>query len=146
MRACQEILMFKPEIDKQGAALIEFRKYVKFQYLKRVRQAVVVKSEDATYMVMFKREYYQAFQNHFPNIIKDDGKPYGYAQIMSIELLYWALRNKITYLVFVTPDRKIYKCRPIIFKKFVEKHHTEVPHLLGELALPLDYFERVKSE
>jgi len=57
-----------------------------------------------------------------------------------------ALIEGITKLIFITPDKKIYTCYSNLFKKFYLKNKTDVPHLEGEIAMPLDFFERVNVE
>lgn len=101
---------------------------------------------DEKYLMMFKREYYQNFKYHFPNIKKDNGKNYGWAQIMSKSLLDYACKEttNIDWILCVTPDGKAYKCPPMLFKRFSTKHGTDVPHLQGEVAMPLDMFDALK--
>ena len=98
---------------------------------------------DEKYLVMFKREYYKNFKYHFQHIKKSNGKSYGWAQIMSRSLLDYACKQSsdVDWILFITPDGKAYKCPPLLFKKFSEKYDTEVPHLQGEVALPLDMFD-----
>jgi len=97
-------------------------------------------------LIQFKRDFYHNFPYHFPNVVKADGTKYGWAQIMSLSSLNRALIEGITKLIFITPDKKIYTCYSNLFKKFYLKNKTDVPHLEGEIAMPLDFFERVNVE
>jgi hypothetical protein len=98
------------------------------------------------YFLMYKREYYKNFKYHFPDVKKPDGKSYGWAQVMNKQVLDYILKKKqnVTWLLFATTDAKIYKCTPQNFYNFVTKYNTEVPHLKGEVAVPLDLFERLE--
>ena len=109
---------------------------------RNIGPARIVFSDGEDHLVMFKRDYYKNFGKHFQGVKKENGKTYGWGQIMSASLLDTACNN-CGWVVFITPDGKIYRCRPLLFKKFVQKYGTEVPHLKGEVAMPLDYFERV---
>lgn len=93
-------------------------------------------------LVMFKRELYHNFRYHFPDILKPSGTHYGYGQIMSRKMLEYAC-SCLDWVYFITEDGKVYRCRPMLFYKFYLKYHTDVPHLPGEVALPIELFERV---
>ena len=107
---------------------------------------VVIQHQGKTYLLQFKREYYRSFSFHFPAIKKKDGRNYGYAQIMSLETLNRAVSANINKLVFATPDGKMYCCEPMVFKNFVDANKTEVPHLKGEVAMPLELFHRLNPD
>lgn len=104
----------------------------------------ILRSREERFLMMFKREYYKSFKFHFPWIMKPNGRSYGYAQIMSKSLIDFAVNSNVDWILFVTPDERMYKCPPALFKKFCENHKTEVPHLKGEVAMPLDYFDSVR--
>jgi hypothetical protein len=128
-------------IDSLGAALASLRtKDAGLIIGEKIEAGQVVKMQDKSYLVMFKREYYQNFKYHFPNVKKENGNSYGYAQIMGKDMLSWACKN-VDFVLFVTPDNKMYKCPPKIFQTFVDIHQTIVPHLTSEVAMPLDFFE-----
>lgn len=100
--------------------------------------SAIIQANGKTYMVQFKRNYYKSFSVHFPQF-----REYGYGQVMSIGLLERAIISGIDQIVFITPDRNIYSCYPMQFKRFYEKYHTDVPHLDGEIAMPLKFFKRL---
>lgn len=100
-----------------------------------------VESKSETYFVMFKRDFYKRFRQHFSG---PEFEHFGYAQIMNLELLNEIVERDIDWIVFVMPDGKAYRANPRLFKKFHEKYKTDVPHLVGEVALPLNFFERIE--
>jgi hypothetical protein len=108
--------------------------------------SIIIFYKGESYLVQFKREYYRSFSHHFPNIKKVDGTAFGWATIMSLTTLNMALTKEISRVMFITPDRKIYSCYANLFKRFYEKYKTNVPHLPGEVAMPLEYFERLKAD
>ena len=120
-----------------------FGRVVKVENLGPAR---LVKTKEEMFLVMFKREYYKSFQYHFPHIQKVGGGRYGYAQIMSESLLNKAFHYRVNWIVFIMPDKKAYRCHPKLFKKFFDEHQTRVPYLPGEIAMPLDYFERLGGQ
>ena len=111
-----------------------------------MRPGKLVIKRDESFLIMFKRDFYHSFKNHFPYVKKESGVPYGYGQIMSKILLNKALDAGVNWLVFVMPDRKVYKCHVKLFKKFYDKNQTDVPYLPGEIAMPLDFFEPLIKE
>ena len=108
--------------------------------------SIVAKIKGTRSLIQFKREYYRNFAYHFPDVKKEDGKSYGWAQIMSLSSLNRAIIEDIEKIIFITPDGKMYSCYTNLFKKFYLKNKTDVPHLVGEIAMPLDFFERVKPD
>jgi hypothetical protein len=114
---------------------------------KSLGPGVVFSHSTGKYFVMYKREYYKNFKHHFPEVLKSDGKSYGWAQIMTRELLNYSAHDDsgIDWILFVTPDGKAYRAASRLFKRFVDKHNTEVPHLKGEVAMPLDYFNNLEE-
>lgn len=135
------------EIKSVGEALGLMRKlFPKMEVIKQAGPGIEVRVGEDRYLIMHKREYYKSFKLHFPNVLKDNESSYGYAQIMTKELLEQAISSGVHWVVFVTPDARAYRCAAMLFKKFYDKYHTDVPHLPGEIAMPLDYFERVHGE
>lgn len=106
--------------------------------------AMIFTYNDTRYLLMHKRDYYKNFKHHFPEVLKEDGNAYGWAQIMSMELLDYCIDHNIAWVAFVTPDGKSYCASAKLFKKFVERHGTYVPHLKGEVAMPLEMFENIE--
>ena len=133
-------------INSLSAALMEIGKIKQFHYLKQKKAAAIIKTNQHKILVIFKRQYYHNFKHHFPHIKKDNGKPYGYAQIISLELLNYAIIKNIDRIVFVMPDRKIYETMPGLIHKYHKKYKTEVPYLKEDktAAIPLEYFLRTK--
>lgn len=109
----------------------------------RMGPAQLLEGKDGSFLVMFKREFYRAFQDHFPGLLNRNDNPFGFAQVMSKSLLFAAESRMVDWLVFVMPDGKAYKCATGQFIIFYRKNRTDVPHLPGEVAMPLEYFERV---
>lgn len=108
--------------------------------------AAYVHANGKKYFVMFKREYYRNFSAHFPHVVKEDGSAHGWGQVMNESLLKIAAHNKTDYLVFITPDAVAYRCEPSRFYSFAVEFQTHVPHLYGEVAMPLQFFERMFKE
>ena len=108
--------------------------------------SIVAKVKGTKSLIQFKREYYRNFAYHFPEVKKEDGSSYGWAQIMSLSSLNRAIIEGIDKIVFITPDGKMYSCYSQLFKKFYLKNKTDVPHLEGEIAMPLDFFERFNPD
>ena len=96
--------------------------------------------------MMFKRQYYQSFNYHFPNVVKANGKKYGYAQVMNLELLKKLVVEGIEFILCVMLDGKIYRCKSKVWLDFYLNNKTDAPHLHGEVGLPLDFFTRVGEE
>jgi len=156
MQACQR---FNKDIEKDGSnrmmreiqsfgeAIIFLRKSLNgIDFIGRFDDnSIVAKMKGIRSLIQFKREYYRNFVYHFPDVKKEDGKSYGWAQIMSLSSLNRALIEDIEKLVFITPDGKMYSCYTRLFKNFYLKNKTDVPHLKGEIAMPLDFFERVNE-
>lgn len=101
---------------------------------------IVVTAEES-FFVLFKRDFYHNFKNHFPHITKSGGVHFGFAQIMNKALLNKAISEGVDWIVFVMPDKHCYKCSAKFFKNFYDLYHTDVPYLEGEIAMPLDFFE-----
>jgi hypothetical protein len=135
------------KIKSFGEAIAHLREEIKrIEFTGRFDDtAVVAKIKGDKCLIQFKREYYRNFSNHFPKVKKPNGNSYGWAQIMSLDSLNRAIIEGIDRLIFITPDGKIYSCYSKLFKKFYEKHKTDVPHLEGEVAMPLDFFERLEE-
>ena len=94
-------------------------------------------------LLVFKRQYYRSFSRHFREIVKDTGRGNGYAQTMNLKLLKMAERLGIESLVIVMEDGAAYETYIKTFINYYEKYKTDVPHLDGEVAMPLDYFMNI---
>jgi hypothetical protein len=116
----------------------------KLRIIKGLGKGMVIALDRELYLVMFKREFYGAFGSHFPNLKNHKGNTYGFAQVMSKSMLDEVCSMNVDFLVFIIPNGHAYKCPPNLFKRYSEKYETSVPHLKGEVAMPLDYFERVE--
>jgi hypothetical protein len=139
----------KIEIESLGAALALVQGILPELIIeKNYGPGIIFNHAKGRFFMMYKREYYKNFKYHFPEVLKEDGKPYGWAQIMSLELLNYCAHdsNSIDWVLFVTPDGRAYKSAARLFKKFVDRYNTEVPHLKGEVAMPLDYFQNLEEE
>ena len=136
------------ELQNFGDAIIFLRRSIKtIDFIGRFDDiSIVARIRGERSLVQFKREYYRNFAYHFPDVKKTDGKPYGWAQIMSLSSLNRAIVEDIEKVIFITPDGKMYSCYSNLFKKFYLKNKTDVPHLEGEIAMPLDFFERVRPD
>ncbi|MCJ7816554.1 MAG: hypothetical protein MUP55_01730 [Candidatus Aenigmarchaeota archaeon] len=134
------------EVDNRGGAMAVVHKlFPDMRITDNVNDvAYVFVSKGESYLAMFKREYYKNFKYHFPHCKKPTGTDYGWAQIMSLSLLKLALMRNVKEIVFITPDAKAYACTPADFMSFYKQHTTNVPHLAGEVAMPLDNFRRVQ--
>ena len=134
------------EISSSGEAIARLQQILPGMIIKdKIDVGTVIEHNTGRYFVMFKREYYRNFKYHFPELKKDNDKSFGWAQIMSMSLLNWACSNNIAWIVFITPDGKAYRCSAQKFKDYVELYGTEVPHLKGEVAMPLDYFDNLEK-
>ena len=133
------------ELENFGDAINFLRRSIKgIDFIGRFDDnSIVARIRGKRSLVQFKREYYHNFAHHFPDVKKPDGKPYGWAQIMSLKSLNRAIVEDIEKVIFITPDGKMYSCYTNQFKKFYLKNETDVPHLEGEIAMPLDFFERL---
>jgi|TARA_Y100000310_G_scaffold344207_1_gene455726 hypothetical protein len=129
-------------------ALIQFRvKHPEAKIFGKIGSGLVIDYDNYFHLFQFKRELYHNFKYHFPEVKKDDGKHYGYAQIMSLEILKRAINDwKVDKLIFALPDGKFYTCFAMLFLNFYKKNNTEVPHIPGEIAMPLDFFEALKTK
>lgn len=124
-------------------ATIELKKYIDFKTFKQHGAGVLISDKSEDYYFMFKREYYRNFNKHFPEVKKDDGKSYGWAQIMSKRLLNEVIALDIPWILFMDTEGKVYRIASKLWRNFVQMYDTEVPHIEGEVAIPLDFFERM---
>lgn len=132
----------KPRIRNKFEALVAFKTHKPNSVVFREFDfGYLISYQNKRYLLMFKRDFYKSFKHHFKHI--PEMRNYGYAQIMNLSMLKMAIEDGIEYVAFAMPTGNIYQCNPRLFLKFYEKYHTEVPHLKGEVALPLNFFERL---
>jgi hypothetical protein len=92
------------------------------------------------YCICFKREYYQNFQFHFPSLGK-----VGWGQIANKELIERCAKGNFTY-VAIMPDGKMYQIDPTFWLNYYTRFKTDVPHLEGEIAVPMKLFKRFGND
>lgn len=92
--------------------------------------------EGKKYCLCFKKEYYKNFQYHFPSLGK-----VGWGQIANKELLERCKKENYIYIA-VMPDGKIYEIKPSLWLEYYRRFQTEIPHIKGEIAIPLKLFRR----
>ncbi len=94
-------------------------------------------SDEQTFMVMYKREFYFHFSRHFRHVPDT-----GYGVLANHKLVHWAaLREHRIAAVF--PDGRCYAIDGLTFLKYYEEYGTECPNLPGEIATPLSMWVRV---
>jgi len=91
------------------------------------------------YCVCFKREYYKNFQYHFPALGK-----VGWGQIANKDLLKECEESDYAYVI-VMPDEKIYVIKAGFWLDYYDKFKTDVPHLKGEIAIPMKFLKKFES-
>jgi hypothetical protein len=127
------------EIKNLEQATTHFKDTLKEKTVRTERRsyAVFIETESGKkYCVCYKRDYYKNFQYHFPNLGK-----VGWGQIANKDLLLGCLGEGAKY-ISVMPDGKIYAIEPSFWLSYYERFHTDVPHLKGEIAIPLKFFTR----
>jgi hypothetical protein len=87
--------------------------------------------------VCFKRDYYKNFQFHFPKV-----GYVGYGQVANKHLLEYCDENGYEYIM-VMPDGKVYRISPRSWLDYYKVYKTDVPHLDGEIAIPLKMLRRM---
>jgi len=134
------------ELKTLTDAFIYFRKnHPEARIFGKMKAGLLIDFDKEFHLFQFKREMYHNFGFHFPHIKKPDGKHYGWAQIMSLEMLKQAIDKwKVDKLIFALPNGKFYTCYAQQFLQFYRKNDTDVPHIEGEIALPLEFFESLK--
>lgn len=94
-------------------------------------------SDDTTFVVMFKREFYIHFSKHFMHVLEE-----GYGLLANHKLVHWAaLEGHRIAAVF--PDGRAYWIDAMEFIKYYEEYETECPKLPGEIATPLSMWKRL---
>ena len=89
------------------------------------------------FLVMFKRDFYHQFSNHFPKIPEA-----GYGMIISKKIVEWAADEEMT-LVAVMPRGVAYKCGAVEAIEYYRKWKTDVPHIEGEIGTPARMWPRL---
>lgn len=125
---------------RQEAALLRLKGPL--QVLRRLRWGFLVFWRGDRCAVMLKREVYRRFGAHFPRFCRPDGSAYDEGQIINADLLRWAC-GAVSWVVFVLEDERVFRIRPVTWWDFARDNRLECPHLPGEVALPLDFFEEV---
>jgi len=106
--------------------------------LNNSRIGVVYRGDEKAYLVLFKRDTYHHFGNHFENI-PDEDKVHG--MICNYKLVAWAATAGVE-LVVVFPNRDIYSIPGSKFWDYYEKYFTDVKHAPGEIATPLTLWKK----
>jgi len=88
------------------------------------------------FVIMFKRNFYFQFSNHFPTI-----KETGYGMTCSIKIIHFAATEGYK-LVAVMPNGKGYVADPDKVLTYFLDNNTVVPHLPDEMGSPLSMWER----
>ena len=88
------------------------------------------------FVIMFKRNFYFQFSNHFPNV-----KETGYGMTCSIKIVQFAATEGYK-LIAVMPNGKGYVADPNEVLTYFLDNNTEVPHLPDEMGSPLSMWER----
>lgn len=91
------------------------------------------------YLVLFKREFYYRFSNHFPKLPSENK---GYGMLANIKLVHWCALEGIK-MAAIMPDGKCYVIDGLEFWRFYEKYKTDSPHIKEEIASPLNMWSRL---
>lgn len=91
---------------------------------------------DKRYFVMFKREFYRQFSNHFPEVPQK-----GYGVVTAKKIVAWAADEGV-YIAVVFPSGRCYSIDGYDFWLFYEEYKTDCKHLEGEIAVSLERFKR----
>ncbi len=89
------------------------------------------------YFVMFKREFYRHFSQHFPEVPQK-----GFAVITAKQIVNWAA-DKGILIAAIFPSGRCYSIDGYDFWLFYEEYKTEVKHLEDEIACPLEMWKRL---
>jgi len=106
--------------------------------LQNSRIGAVFRGENEAYLVLFKRDTYRHFGNHYENI-PDGDKVYG--MICNYKLVAWAATAEVE-IVVIFPNRDIYSIPGITFWDYYEKYRTDVKHAPGEIATPITIWRK----
>jgi len=89
------------------------------------------------YLVMFKREFYRSFSDHFPDVPQK-----GYGVVTAKKIVGWAADEGII-IAAIFPSGRCYSIDGYDFWLFYEEYKTDCRHLKGEeIAAPLEAFKR----
>ena len=91
------------------------------------------------HLVLFKREPYFMFGNHFPNIPAEDK---GHGVICNKKIVWYAQQYDCNITV-VFQDSTCYTIEGTEFWDYYEAYDTEVPHAPGEISTSFRKFRRV---
>lgn len=89
------------------------------------------------YFVMFKRDFYKRFSDHFPKVPKK-----GYGVLTAKKIVSWAADEGVN-IAAVFPSGRCYVIDAMDFWLFYEEYQTDCPHIEGEIAAPLEMFKRL---
>lgn len=120
------LAMNRGEIIKREERTNQYRKF-----------GVPVITDRGKYFITFKRSYYKLFSEHFKLPYRVEG------QIANKELMIELARGDFTYIV-VMPDTKVYEVKAKDWMDYYNRRQTDVPHLRGEIAYPMNKFIRWK--
>ena len=88
------------------------------------------------YLVMFKREFYHSFSRHFPEVPDK-----GFGIVTAKKIVGWAADQDII-IASVFPDGRCYSVHAYDYWLYYEQYKTDVAHLPGEIAYPLELANR----
>lgn len=80
----------------------------------------LIQTNKGIYYMIFKREFFYSFKKQFPQWSKQN--PTGYGESINMTFLNMALAKGAT-LLFIYPDKKIYKIYPNVVKNVCEKNN-----------------------
>jgi len=102
------------------------------------RIGAVFEGLNERYLVMFKREFYRRFSEHFPDVPQR-----GYGVVTAKKIVGWAADEGLI-LAAVFPSGRCYSIDGYDFWLFYEEYKTDCRHLKGEeIAAPLEAFKRL---
>jgi hypothetical protein len=103
----------------------------------RVGVLYIDEADDAKYLLLYKRERYLHFGDHFPACPEK-----GHAIIANIKLVHWCAVNGYS-IATMFPDGTCYSVKGREFWEFYEKWNSEHPKLKEEIALPMRRWSRL---
>ncbi len=92
--------------------------------------------QDKRYLVMFKREFYERFAAHFPEIPEK-----GYGIVTAKQIVSWCADQDII-IASIFPSGRCYSVSGYDYWLFYAQHGTDVKHLPGEIAVSLELATR----
>lgn len=106
--------------------------------LKHGRVGVIFEHEitKKVYLVMFKRSTYLRFARHF------EVPEQGVGVVCNMKLVAWAAGEGIE-LVAIFSDGACYSIPAMTFWEYYEQYKTDVKHIPGEIASPLELWNRM---